>query len=311
MKSKGYVIVALIGLFLLSATSAMAGILVNADWVKAHMNDPNVIIVDVQNKHDSYEKGHIPGAVKVDRHVDLEDYTRYPANKYPQKEQFLPLMSRLGINNKATVVAYDDSQGIFASRMLFVMELFGHDAGKLKLLDGGIKAWQAKGYSLTTEAPKVAKKTAYKTSGPNKNLLVSWSEVYRDVVQHQNPDVVLHDARPVAEYSGEKVRAIRGGHIPNAINVTGVDAANNKENHTFKDPEEIGKAFENAGITKDKTIYTYCHSSDRGAHAYVVLKHILGYKNVKIYDGAWSEWAVMTALPAENEKLAVAQTQAK
>ncbi|MFN3479918.1 MAG: sulfurtransferase, partial [Thermodesulfovibrionales bacterium] len=270
-----------------------------------------VVIVDVQSKHDLYSKGHIPGAVKVARHVDLEDATRYPTNKYPQKEQFLNLVSRLGIDNDSIIVAYDDKYGLFASRFLVIMELYGHDTSKLKLLDGGIKAWQAKGYQVTAEATLVSKKAEYKTSGPNENMLISWSSVLKDSVLGQDTTVVLHDARPVDEFSGNKIRAIRGGHIPGAINVTGVSAANNKDEQTYKSPAEIKKAFEDAGITPDKTVYTYCHSGDRAAHAYVVLKHILGYKNVKIYDGSWNEWATLTALPAEEEKWIAAQSVLK
>ncbi|GER93784.1 sulfurtransferase [hot springs metagenome] len=303
-------LVTLIVVSLFLASPALAGMLVDADWLKTHMDDPKVVIVDVQSKHDLYGKGHIPGAVKVARHIDLEDATRYPTNKYPQKEQFVNLMSRLGIDNDSIIIAYDDKYGLFASRFLVIMELYGHDINKLKLLDGGIKAWQAKGYQITAEATVRDKKAEYKTSGPNMNMIASWSDVYRDGVLRQNPDVVLHDARPVDEFSGNKIRAIRGGHIPGAINVTGVSAANNKDEQTFKSPSEIKKAFENAGVTPDKKVYTYCHSADRAAHAYIVLKHMLGYKDVKIYDGSWNEWATLTALPAEEEKW-IAQSTTK
>ncbi|MFN3740732.1 MAG: sulfurtransferase [Thermodesulfovibrionales bacterium] len=284
------------------ASPAVAGVLVDADWLKAHISDPNLVIVDVQSKHDLYSKGHIPGAVKVARHIDLEDATRYPTNKYPQKEQFLNLMSRLGIDNDSIIVAYDDKYGLFASRFLVIMELYGHDTSKLKLLDGGIQAWQARGYEITSEPTIVTRKTVYKTSGQKADILITWSDILKNSVLGQDPSVVLLDARPADEFSGNKIRAIRGGHIPGAINVTGVSAANNKDTQTFKSPSEIKKAFEDAGIRPDKIIYTYCHSGDRAAHAYVVLKHILGYKNVKIYDGSWNEWATLTALPAEEEK---------
>jgi thiosulfate/3-mercaptopyruvate sulfurtransferase len=236
----------------------------------------------------------------VSRHVDLEDPTSYPTNKYPQKRQFLQLMSRLGIDNNTTVVAYDDKPSVFASRMVFVMELYGHDVHKLKLLDGGITKWKADGRPVTTRASKARHAERYVAIGPDKSMLVSWSDVFRDVVQKQRPDVILYDARPLAEFNGSKIRTIRGGHIPGAINVVGVKAANNKD-HTFKSIAAIRKAFTAAGITPDKTIYTYCHSSDRAAHAYVVLKNLLGYPKVKIYEGAWNEWGTMTALPAADE----------
>ncbi|HHK60937.1 MAG TPA: sulfurtransferase [Desulfobacterales bacterium] len=285
------------------STPALAGLLVSVDWLAGHKDDPNVVVVDVQNKPPSYAKGHIPGALRVVRHVDLEDPNRYPPNKYPGREQFLALMARLGISNQTTVVAYDDHHGIFASRFLFVMELYGHDTAKLKLLNGGIKAWQAAGRPLTTKPANARSAAAYTASGPNQNLLVSWSRVFRDVVQGQDPRVALHDARPKAEFKGDKIRAIRGGHIPGAINLTGVDAANHKNEQTFKPIDEIRAAFVKAGITPDKTVYTYCHSSDRAAHAYMVLKHLLGYPDVKVYEGAWKEWGNLTALPAANETL--------
>ena len=301
MKRQTILIPALMVAVLVAATTAAAGVLVDANWLKAHRNDPDVVVVDVQNKPGSYEQGHIPGAVKVLRHVDLEDPTRYPPNKYPQRRQFLDLMRRLGIDNNTTVVAYDDKPLVFASRMLFVMELYGHDPGKLKLLDGGISKWKEDGNQLSTTPAPARTARRYKTNGPDTTLLVTWSDVFNDVVHKQNPDVVLHDARPIAEFNGSKIRAIRGGHIPGAINLEGVKAANNKD-HTFKDIETIRRAFAAAGITRDKTIYTYCHSSDRAAHAYVVLKHLLGYPHVKVYEGAWNEWASLTALPAADEE---------
>lgn len=296
---KKIIVLMFMTLMVLVSTSVMAGILVTADWLKANKDATNVVVVDVQNKSATYDKGHIEGALKVTRHVDLEDYTRYPPNKYPPQKQFVDLMSRLGITNNSTVVAYDDHHGIFASRLLFIMELYGHNTDKLKILDGGVVQWQTAGNQLTTKA-KQAAPTTYTAAEPNMNLLVNWSDVLRDVVQKQNTNVVLHDARPGKEYRGEKIRAIRAGHIPGAINVTGADAANLKKEQTYKSPDQIKKVFESAGITRDKTIYTYCHSSDRSAHVYMTLKHILGYPNVKIYEGAWKEWSVLTALPAEN-----------
>jgi len=286
---------------LLFSTPALAGILVDVDWLKAHKNETNLVVVDVQNKPGSYEKGHIPGAVKVLRHIDLEGYDRYPTNKYPGLDQMTNLMARLGIDNNTTVVAYDDHHSIFAGRMLFVMELFGHDTTKLKLLDGGIKQWKAAGNTPATTETKARSAVPYVTSGPNLDLVVGWSDVFRDGVQKQNSNVALHDARPKAEFDGSKIRAIRGGHIPGAINVTGTDAANNKEAQTFKNADAIRSAFVSQGITPDKTIYTYCHSSDRAAHAYMVLKHILGYPDVRVYEGAWKEWGSLPALPAKSE----------
>lgn len=301
MKTNKALLMVLLTTLMMVSTSAVAGVLVDVHWLKAHKNDSNLVVVDVQNKPGSYEKGHIPGAVRVLRHVDLEDPTRYPTNAYPQKQQFLDLMARLGIDNNTTIVAYDDKPSVFASRMLFVMELYGHDVNKLKLLDGGITQWKAAGQTISTTPSKTPNNGRYTTNGPNLNMVVSWSDVFRDVVQKQNSDVLLLDARPLAEFNGSKIRTIRGGHIPQAINVEGVKAANNKD-HTFKNLSQIRSAFTKAGVTPDKIIYTYCHSADRAAHAYVVLKNMLGYPNVKVYEGSWNEWGTMTALPAADEE---------
>jgi thiosulfate/3-mercaptopyruvate sulfurtransferase len=290
----------------LATSSAFAGMLVDSQWVNSMAGKPDVKIIDVQKKDDAYEIGHIPGALRVASHVDLEDYTRYTPNKYPQQAQFLDLMTRLGISNNDTIVAYDDKQGIFASRFLFVMKLYGHDPNKLKVLDGGIVQWQKANNSMTTEPVTAVSAPPYKTSGPNQDLLVTWNDVLRDTVDGQKSEVVLLDSRPVDEFTGKNIRAIRGGHIPGAINVTGASAANDKESHLYKSAEQIRATFAEAGITSDKTVYVYCHSSDRAAHVYMVLTQMLGYKNVKIYDGSWKEWAALTALPAANESWQVA-----
>lgn len=284
-----------------TTVSAMAGMVVDGQWLKARAGNGNIKIIDVQSKAAAYDEGHISGALRVTPNVDLEDYTRYTPNKYPQKEQFLDLMAKLGIDNDDIVVAYDAHHGIFAGRFLFIMELYGHDTDKLKMLDGGIVQWKKDNNSVTSEMTKSMTSAPYQTSGANSNLLVSYNNVLRDAVQGQVPNVIIHDARPDKEFSGETIRAIRGGHIPGALNLTGQDAANDEESQLFKPVEQIRTAYLDAGITPDKTIYTYCHSSYRAAHAYLVMTHILGYKNVKIYDGAWKEWAILTAFPAHNE----------
>lgn len=293
-------ILSLMTALVLATTSAFAGMLVDSEWVGSMAGKPGIKIVDVQSKGNAYGKGHIPGALQVNRHVDLEDPTRYTPNKYPQLAQFMSLMAKLGIDNNDTIVAYDDKQGIFASRFLFVMELYGHDPSKLKLLDGGLVQWQKDNRPISTEPVKPLAATSYKTSGPNQNLLVTWNDVLNDVVHKQNPNVVLLDTRPADEFSGQNIRALRGGHIPGSINLTGASAATDKESHLFKAPELINATYAEAGISSGKTIYTYCHSSDRAAQTYMVLTHLLGYKNVKIYEGAWTEWAILTALPAED-----------
>lgn len=284
-------------LSLVFSSVSYASPLVSVDWLEK--NKDSVVVLDVQNKPTAYGKGHISGAVQVVRHRDLEDYTAYTPNKYPTKAQLETVMSELGVTNSSTVVAYDDHHGIFASRLFAIMELYGHDIDKLKILDGGIVAWKAAGKKVSTQTT-MAEKSTYTASDRKPNIVVSWSDVLRNVIQLKDENIVLLDSRPNKEFIGEKKRTTRAGHIPRAINVTGQTAINLNEEQTYKSISDIKDAFSSKGITTDKTVYVYCHSSDRSAHAYVAMKYLAGYDDVRIYDGAWLEWANLTALPIEN-----------
>ena len=298
MKKK--LLVSLLGMVLsgIICTSAFAISLVDSDWLSKNMNSSKVRIVDVQNKPGTYGKGHIPGAVEVHRHIDLADVTQEPPNLYPTAQQFAELLSHLGIDNDTTVVAYDDKFGLFASRFLVLMEIYGHDISKLKLLDGGMVTWKQEGRPIETSAVKAAPAT-YKITNQNDDILITWSDIYKDVVGGMRPEVVLLDVRPADEYQAKKIRGIRGGHIPTAINITG-SKANDAETHKFKSLDEIRGMYESQGLSKDSVIYEYCHSGDRAAHAYIQLHHMLGYPNVKLYEGGWSAWNTKLFLPAED-----------
>lgn len=280
------------------ATSAFGISLVDAEWVKANMNADSVRIVDVQNKPGTYGKGHIPGAVEVHRHIDLADETQEPPNLYPTAEQFEQLLEKLGIDNETTVVAYDDKFGLFASRLLMLMEIYGHDIDKLKLVDGGMVSWKDAGYATSTDHVDV-EKTDYAIAYKRNDILITWSDIYRDVLAGVKPDITLIDVRPANEYKGERIRAIRGGHIPGAINITG-SKANDSETHKFKSLDAIRAMYEDHGLNEDSLIYEYCNSGDRAAHVYIQLKHMLGYKNVKVYGGGWQAWAEKTYLPGSD-----------
>lgn len=299
MKLKALVLSAFV--VALWAATGWAITLIESEWLKERLDDKNIRIVDVSNKPDTYAKGHIPSAVQVKRYLDLGNTNTVPPTLYPTKEQFEQLMSRLGIEKNTTVVAYDDTYSLFASRLLVIMELYGHDTNKLKLLNGGAIRWKTLGYPMNIE-PVSVKTTKYsvKDNEIKRGIMVSWSDIYRDVVNGGKKDVLLLDVRPAAEYGAKNIRSIRGGYIPKAVNVTGSDA-NNKEEHTFKSESDIKKMFEEKGVTPDKLIYEYCHSGDRAAHAYVTLKYILGYKNVRFYDGGWTEWSTILSLPADGQ----------
>lgn len=283
---------------ILWASSGWAISLVDADWLKANLSKKDVRIVDVAEKPDTYfVKGHIPGAVYINRYVELGDLNANPSTLFPTKKQFEELMSKLGISKNTTVVAYDDTFGLFASRFLVIMELYGHDIKKLKLLNGGIVKWKSLGYETATDYVSV-NPVQYMVNNAQirKDLRLSKADVFRDVVNGMKPDVMLIDSRPEPEFLGKKIRSVRGGAIARAINITGT-VANDPKDHTFKPVEEIKKTYEQRGVTPDKEIYAYCHSGDRSAHTYITLKYLLGYKRVKFYDGSWIEWSMDLSLP--------------
>lgn len=298
---KRFLSVGLVLIFTLVGFSSVAAAidLVDAAWLKQNLAAKKVRVVDVQNKPYSYDKEHIPGAVKVYRYADLSNVTSEPPTLYPTAEQFETVLRRLGIDNDTTVVAYDDKQGLFASRMLVLMEIFGHDTSKLKLLDGGIVNWKLEGHSLESSASTAAK-SKYRIGKQRDDIVITWSDIYHDVVLGMGSNILLLDTRPGKEYGAENIRGIRGGYIPNAINVTGSNA-NDPKTDKFKSLDEIRKMYADAGVTADKNIYEYCHSGDRAAHAYIQLRHMLGYENVKLYSGGWNEWNTKLFLPAAGQ----------
>ncbi len=286
--------------FLLFSQHVYGGILVDPTWVSTHLNQENFRVLDISRDPASFEKRHIPGALQVFRHRDLEDYQHYPPVGYPQLHQFLSLMKRLGISNQTTVVAYDDNRGIYASRMVFLMQLYGHSLKRLKILNGGIKRWIDEGLRVEKGPARPGhRKRFYRPGRRRTDYLATWQEIYRKVVLSSSDKVLLLDVRPESEYDGETVRLVRGGHIPGAINLEVASVTVQKDNEIWKSPREIESVFRKAGISRDKDVIIYCHSGDRSAHAFVILKDLLYYPNVRIYERAWEEWAVLRALPIE------------
>jgi len=270
---------ALVALFSMQSAALAIG-LVDADWLKKNMANKNVKVMDVADKANAFDKEHIPGAI---------------ATAYPTKAQFEKFLSDAGIDKNSTIVAYDDKSSLFATRLLFLLELFGHDTKKLKLLDGGIVNWKMLGNKVTDDVTPI-KKSTYKITKVKSDITVTWSDIYRDVNQGLKPEVLLLDSRPENEFKAQNIRAIRGGYLPKAVLVTSSDA-NDKDSQVFKSVDDIKKMYEGKDVNSERPIYTYCHSGDRSAHTYFILKYLLGYKDVKVYEGGWVEWANMVALP--------------
>ncbi|CCQ74671.1 sulfurtransferase [Magnetospira sp. QH-2] len=273
------------------AVPAAPAFLVNSEWLEEHIDDPDLRILEVRyHPHRYHTIGHIPGAVQVQRFRDLGDNGGNPLMLFPSREAFQATLRRWGIDDGSTVVIYDDSATALASRVYFLLELFGFDMTRVKVLDGGVGAWS--GFNdLTKDVPSVAPGTVTLKEA-DASLYVDWATVYDRVVSSRDPSVVLLDARPESHYSGQDiVHAVRGGHIPGAINVVSLSGTANGE---WKDDAALAEMYK--AIPKDKTVYAYCHDGFRMGLAYMQLKH-LGYGDVRLYNGGWGHWGNRLSLP--------------
>ncbi len=275
--------------------------LVETDWVAAHLNDPNVRLVEADEDVLLYEQGHIPGAVKLDWHVDVQD----PVERdFIDKPGFERLMSRWGISNDTTVVFYGDKNNWYACYSYWLFRYYGHT--NLKVMNGGRAKWLAEGRELTREVPTYPA-TSYTAQEPDERIRAYRDEI-RERLARVGKDVALVDVRSPQEYRGEVIHmmgypqegAQRAGHIPGAQNIPLGTAA--REDGTFKSPEELQQIYSSRGITPDKSeIIAYCRIGERSAHTWFVLTQLLGYPNVRNYDGSWTEWGSLVKAPIEKE----------
>jgi thiosulfate/3-mercaptopyruvate sulfurtransferase len=271
--------------------------LVTTEWVAQHLDDPDVRIVESNEDPLLYPSGHIPGAVEVDWTRDLNDPIR---RDYLQKEGFEALMSRMGITPDTKVVFYGDRNNWWATYALWVFQLFGHV--NAAIMDGGRQKWIDEGREITKEKPQYP---ASKYVAPERDD--KFFRVFRDqVLLHIHNDNKLIDVRSPEEYRGERLHmpdfpnegALRGGHIPGARNVPWARAVNS--NGTFKTAEELRAIYEaEAGLSPDENVIVYCRIGERSAHTWFVLRYLLGYPDVRNYDGSWTEWGNLVGAPIE------------
>ena len=279
------------------AQYASPEMLVSTDWLAEHLDDPNVVIVESDEDVLLYETGHIPGAVKIDWHADLNDPV---VRDYIDDEAFARLMSRTGIAPDSTVVFYGDNFNWWAAYALWVFSLFGHQ--DLRLLDGGRQKWIAEDRPLTTEVPERAS-TDYPVIERNDAPLRAF---LADTVDHSSASLPLVDVRSPEEFSGERMHmpdypnegALRGGHVPGAANVPWKRAA--EDDGTFKPVDALRAIYEGeVGLSADDDIITYCRIGERSSHTWFVLHHLLGYPKVRNYDGSWTEYGNTVRVPIE------------
>ncbi len=268
-------------------------VLVSVDWLSQNLENSEIVVVESDEDVLLYEVGHIPGAVKIDWHIDLNDpITR----NYIDGHAFKALMERSGISRDTTIVVYGDKSNWWAAYALWVFKLFGHE--DVRLLDGGRQAWLESGNPVTREVAPVTPGT-YPTIERDDSTIRAFRD---DVLKHfGNP---LLDIRSPQEYSGERTHmpdypqegALRGGHIPTAVSVPWARAVN--EDQTFKSRSDLDAIYvAEKGLSADQSVIAYCRIGERSSHSWFVLKYLLGFDNVRNYDGSWTEWGNLVGVP--------------
>ncbi len=269
-------------------------VLVNADWVLAHLSDPNVILVEVDEDVSAYDSGHIAGAVKVDWQQDLQDAVR---RDLVTPEAFATLLSKHGISPGTTVVVYGGNNNWFASYAYWYFKLYGHE--DVKLLDGGRKKWELDSRELVTDVP-VRAASDYPVPTENRALRSKRDEVIDAIGKVQ-----LIDVRSPDEYAGRLLapahlpqeQSQRPGHIPTAGNVPWSKSAN--DDGTFKSDADLIELYTAAGLKEGAPTIAYCRIGERSAHTWFVLHEVLGWENVTNYDGSWTEYGSLVGVPVQ------------
>jgi thiosulfate/3-mercaptopyruvate sulfurtransferase len=269
--------------------------LVDADWAKAHLNDPNVRFVEVDVDTTAYEQSHIPGAVGWNWTSQLSDGIR---RDIANRDEFSDLVSSSGIGPDTTVVLYGDNNNWFAAWAYWQLQLYGHK--NAKILNGGRKYWLDNGLPLSTDVPSY-KATGYRLPEPDFSL-----RAFRDDILPRLGDsgLALVDVRSPAEFNGEVIAppgmtetAQRAGHIPGAASIPWAQTV--REDGTFKSRDELAALYAAKGITAEKDVIAYCRIGERSSHSWFVLHELLGYPKVRNYDGSWTEWGSMVGVPIE------------
>jgi thiosulfate/3-mercaptopyruvate sulfurtransferase len=262
-------------------------LLAETAWLAGQLGQPGIRLVDLRSA-EAYRAGHIPGALHMDTNKlkDPDDklYVTAP-------DTFARMMGEYGVGSATTVVAYDDNGGIGAARLWWVLDYYGHT--NAKVLNGGWKKWQGEKLPADTAVPSVSAATFVPKINPDvicdANLLKQASG---------SPDFVVVDARSAAEYAGTDVRAARGGHVPKAINIDWQRNLTTDEPKVWKPAAELRAMYQRVGVTPGKEIIVYCQTAVRAAHSLLTLR-LIGYGNVRNYDGSWAEWGNDPSLPAE------------
>ena len=271
-------------------------VLVETSWVEEHLHDANVRLIEADEDVLLYEVGHIPGSVKLDWHVDVQDRTN---RDFINQQGFDRLMSNYGVSNDTTIVLYGDRNNWYACYAFWLFNMYGHKS--LKIMNGGRAKWEAEKREYTKEVPHF-EQTAYHAQPIDESIRAFRDDVLSGL---KNPSRRLIDVRSPQEFSGELLHMVnypqegaqRGGHIPGAKNIPWATAAN--ADGTFKSAEELRQIYGGKDITPDKEVISYCRIGERSAHTWFVLTELLGFPRVRNYDGSWTEWGNIVRAPIE------------
>jgi thiosulfate/3-mercaptopyruvate sulfurtransferase len=269
-------------------------VLVTTDWMAEHLGDDGLVVAEVDENPDLYDEGHIPGAIKLHWREDLQD----PVERdLVEKDAFEQLMGSRGIANETTIVLYGDKNNWFAAYAYWYLKIYGHE--DVRILDGGRQKWIDESRELATDEPQVSP-ASYSARDRDETI-----RARRDAVRETIGRDALVDVRSPQEYSGELIAAPgyeqegaqRAGHIPTAQSIPWAQAV--KDDGTFKSADELRELYGAKGITPDRSVTAYCRIGERSAHTWFVLRELLGYEDVRNYDGSWTEWGNLIDVPIE------------
>ena len=271
-------------------------VLVSTAWLAKHLDDPDVVVAEVDENTDLYGEGHVPGAVELHWRRDLQDPLR---RDVVDRATFEQVLGGRGIANDTTVVLYGDKNNWFAAYAFWYLRLYGH--ADVRIVDGGRQKWIDEGRELTTDVPRPAPR-AYRAPERDDSI-----RAYRHQVLEwlDDPGRALVDVRSPAEFSGELIAppgyeqegAQRAGHIPTAVSIPWASAV--ADDGTFRPAAELHELYADRGITPDRPVTAYCRIGERSAHTWFVLRELLGHRHVRNYDGSWTEWGNLVDVPIE------------
>ena len=281
------------------ADYAHPDVLVSTDWVLEHHKDDNLRVLDVNEDVLLYDTGHIPGSQKIDWLMDLWDDTM---REFIQPDELAKLFEGLGISNDTTIVLYGDKNNWWAAYAFWFFKYSGHD--NLKLMNGGRIKWTQEDKPMSTDTPSYDK-GSYSSGKRRPELRAFRDDILKHLDSVKAGKGAMVDVRSPGEFAGEVTHmpdypqegVLRGGHIPGASNIPWSTTAN--PDGSFKSADELKEIYESKGVTGDKDVIAYCRIAERSSHSWFVLKYLLGYDNVKNYDGSWTEWGNAVGVPIE------------